>query len=451
AQGPQGPQGAAGPAGSSSATASVSGVEPASAFLARKSHVTVSGYATSWTDKTTLDFGAGVTVANVHAASPTALVADITIDKAAALGVRDVVVTDGANKETYKQAFTVTAPAVVTMEGALAQGAIVIANVELQDQSTPFDTTGSQDPFTGAVTYTNLNLATPAGVTGIIESATSNNVQLLLTIDVDADTKAADFDLLSGAAGDPTDVEFPVPGALTVAARTAVALAAQPASGTIKTAYDSALYSYTPGGATSIVDLTATSAVSGANAGFALLPKSGHFADLLGFFQAANGATTSATTTLVPTTADPYYAIYWDNSGTVGDYTMGATSTTPAATAPTTANDGSKPNAVVATALPFVLTGGNLTDTTSQDWVKVTLAANTTLRVTTAGDVLNDIVVTLYANDGTTTVGGGAVETGGPVDTTFPVTTAGTYYVVFSAGIFFDPTHGTYDAALRLQ
>ena len=447
--GPQGAQGAAGSAGGGTATASVSNVQPSGAFLARQAHVTVSGYATSWTDATSLDFGAGITVANVHAASPTALVADITVDPAAALGARDVVVTDGASKETYKEAFTVAAPAGVTFEGSFAQGAIAIANVALADVSTPFDTTAEQDPLSGELTYTNLAVTTPAGVTAEIESASGNSVQILFLIDLDADTKAADFDLVSGAAGDPTDAHFPVPGGLTVKARTAVALTGQPATGSIATAYDSALYSFTPGGSLAIVDFAATSSVSGANAGFALLPKSGHFADLVGFFQAASGDGTTATTTLLPTSADPYYAVYWDNSGTTGAYSMGATSTTPAATAAGTAADGDKAGAVAATALPFVLTGGDLS-TNAENWVKVTLAANDSVRVTTTGDAYMDAAVTLYESDGATAVGD-TQDTGGPLDYTFgPVTTAGTYYVVFSQGFFFDPTDAAYDGIIRL-
>src|SRR5579884_2296984 len=133
-QGAQGPQGPAGPASSgASSTPSISDVQPSTAFLTRKAHVTISGYATSWTDATKVDFGAGITVSNVHAASPTALVADIAIDKTAALGPRDVVVTDTAGKDTYKQAFTVAPPAVLELQGSLAQGSIAIATVKLQD------------------------------------------------------------------------------------------------------------------------------------------------------------------------------------------------------------------------------------------------------------------------------------------------------------------------------
>ena len=241
-----------------------------------------------------------------------------------------------------------------------------------------------------------------------------------------------------------------------VTAQTATALGASPASGSVKTAYASTLYSYTPGASLSIVDITASSSAAGANAGFALLPKSGHFADGIGFFQAAANATPSpsVSTTLVPSSADIYYAIYWDNSGTTGAYTLGATATAPAATHATVATDGTKPGAVAATALPFVLTGGVLTTATSTDWVKVTTGASDggkMLHVQTAGDTLTDVAVNIVQVDGTTSIGGG--ETGGPVDTTSTALTASTtYYVIFSAGTFaFDPLHGGYDGIIRLQ
>jgi hypothetical protein len=222
----------------------------------------------------------------------------------------------------------------------------------------------------------------------------------------------------------------------------------------VKTAYASALYSYTPSATLSIVDFTATSNVSGANAGFALLPKSGHFADIVGFYQAADGSGTSATTTLLPSSADIYYTVYWDNSGTVGAYTMGATGTAPAATHATTAADATEAGAVVATALPFLLTGGSLTTDTSIDWVKVTTGAGDggkVIHVQTAGDPYTDVAVNILQSDGTTSIGGD--DEGGPIDTTSTAVTASTtYYVTFAAGqIDFDPSDGTYTGIIRLE
>ena len=150
---------------------------------------------------------------------------------------------------------------------------------------------------------------------------------------------------------------------------------------------------------------------------------------------------------------DPIYAVYFDDSGSTGSYTVGVTATAPAATAPTTAGDSSMAGAVVAPALPFVLTGGLLTSSASQDWVAVTTGAsdaNKALRVQSAGDPHTYLDVTIYDGDGQTSIGGN--ETGGPVDArSVPLAASTTYYVVFSAGAGFDPTHGGYVGIIRLE
>src|SRR5687768_1594008 len=88
--------------GGDSVDESVSGVFPHSAFLGRQMRVEISGDTTSWKDGTTVNFGAGVTVANVKVASPTALFADITVAPDAAPGLRDVTVDDLVMKEAFQ-------------------------------------------------------------------------------------------------------------------------------------------------------------------------------------------------------------------------------------------------------------------------------------------------------------------------------------------------------------
>jgi hypothetical protein len=126
--------------------------------------------------------------------------------------------------------------------------------------------------------------------------------------------------------------------------------------------------------------------------------------------------------------------------------------TPPAATAPTTPDDGTMAAAVVAPALPFVLTGGLLASTSSEDWVQLTLPAGDTgkqLQVQSAGDPRTYLDVTIYDDQGNS-IGGN--ETGGPVHAMAgPLGASQTYYVAFSAGSGFDPAHGAYEGILRLQ
>src|SRR3954453_17925238 len=64
-------------------TPSVSLVQPLTVFLGRTLDVHLAGYGTNWNDMTTIDFGAGVTVNKVTAASETGLTVNITIAETA--------------------------------------------------------------------------------------------------------------------------------------------------------------------------------------------------------------------------------------------------------------------------------------------------------------------------------------------------------------------------------
>ena len=79
--------------------------------------------------------------------------------------------------------------------------------------------------------------------------------------------------------------------------------------------------------------------------------------------------------------------------------------------------------------------------------------AGKVIHVQTFGDPLTDLAVDVVQSDGTTSVLGGPMETGGPVDATTPAVTASTtYYVIFEAGTLgFSPTDGTYTGLVRLQ
>ena len=60
-------------------------------------NVTITGVFTNWqTGATTVSYGAGVTVNSNVVNSATSITTNITIDAGAALGLRDVIVTTGA-------------------------------------------------------------------------------------------------------------------------------------------------------------------------------------------------------------------------------------------------------------------------------------------------------------------------------------------------------------------
>lgn len=461
--GAQGPQGPAGPGFDGGLTSSISAVIPDHVFLARSSEVTISGYATNWsaTNKPMVDFGANIKVTNTIVASPTSLVVDITSDSAAATGFRDVKVTDSSGTQTYAKAFNVLVPIAVTFQGLTAQGSIVLATIHNLDIANPFDTTSSTDPNTGATTYPNLAITLPKGVTNqafetfsagafAAGAPSATEIPMLLTIDVNATAGKGDIDVLSGApAADggvgADSVDFPMPGGFDLQARMPTALTSGTAAmATIANPGDTALFSFTPASSSmTIVDWTGTTPTTTNAAQLILLsgPTWGAgFANMV-----ADAIPPSAT--LLTSSTQPLYGEWWDPAGTTGAITVTSTGTAPGGTAAASASDGTKATAVVASALPFVLTAGDLS--TGGDWVKVTLpASQTKLRVQTVGDINTDTLVTLLASDGTTQVG--TAETGTLVDNTFTGLTGGaTYYVTFTQGqmSFFSATD--YSAIIR--
>jgi hypothetical protein len=449
--GVDGVNGEAGPPGSSTpANPSVSGVTPPQAFLARTVDVSISGYGTSWSSATTVDFGTGVKVNKITVASPTALVVNITTATTATTGARDVTVTDGTNKETFKGAFQLLAPISWAFQGTVAQGSLVLATATVLDTTTPLDTTQVPDPSNpfGGTIPGNLALTGPAGVSVSPISATDFGAVFELFIDVPATAGMFDLGLLSGPAGAMTDVDFPAPKALNLAARTATALTSgTPVMGTTATTYATSLYSFTPASAAlSILDFTVSTTSKTATPALIVLPSDGKWADEVTSGQVS---TVPATFSLLTTATTPYYGVTFDNSGATGPFSVGATAVAPGATAATNATDGTKATAVNASKLPFVLTGGDLSKGTGTDWVKVTTTtAGSTIRVQTVGDPLTDVAVTVYASDGATIVGTPA-DTGTNLDASFTTTTVGAYYVAFSQGSYYATPDTTYQAIIR--
>lgn len=420
-------------------------ITPDHAFLARHAQATVDGYSTSWTSATSVDLGPGITVDTVSAKTPVEL--DVAFDVAAdaGLGPRDVTLHDvGEAAEVDPGGLAIDSPVALTFEGTLAQGSIVVAHVSVVDPSVPLDLTTTTNAF-GQTIFTNLAPALPAGLSGTVLAATFYDANVEIFID-EPTTGAEDFDLVSGPPGGASDAHFPGPGALPVAARTPIALTSgTAATGNVASEYATGLYVYTPAAATpTILDFTASSDATAGDPAVLLLPASGSWADEL------RGG---ATATWVTLTTDPVYAVYFDDSGSTGGYSVAVTATAPASTAAASPGDATMAGAIVAPALPFVLTGGSLTSSTSEDWVAFTTGpadAGKHLHVQSAGDPHTFLDVTIYDDDGMTSLGGN--ENGGPVDAQAgPLDASHTYYVVFSAGAGFDPAHGSYVGLVRYE
>jgi Quinohemoprotein amine dehydrogenase, alpha subunit domain III len=426
---------------------SVSSVEPSLVYLARTVDVHLAGFATHWTDATGVSFGDGVTVNGVTAASPTALTVNVTVAAGAAIGKRDVVVTEGATAEPFLATFELASPIKVTVEGTDAEGAIFALHVDNLDLANLFDATQAQAGFLAPVTFPNLAIAAPAGAAVQVNAVTPFSIDATVLVDVNAPPAATDLDVVSGAP-DAVATHFPSPGALAVTARAATPLPAGSTSGSVEQPFDSSLYAFAPQAGAAIQDLDASAQGAQLSPAMAVLPPSGAFADLLWF---------SPHCTVVTDAADPYYVVYWDNSGSSGyDFKLKR-----AETAATAFTDGDPGNDTLAGAtrlgaLPAVVLDARLDSFTDQDWFSYDAGAGDVGKhfhvQTVPGDPRTDTVIDVLAADGVTSLGGPSSDFDYHEDlVTSPIGAPGTYYIKIFASPTFDEQHDQYLAAVRLQ
>ncbi len=451
-KGDTGPQGPAGPAGTSSP--SVSAITPVRVFSGRKVEVTLSGDATSWSSTTTVDFGTGITVDKLTVASPSSLVAEITVAPDAALGPRDVTVKDSGS-EAFKGAFHVDAPIDFSLtNGTLSQGSVVFGSIKNLDLANPFDTTSSGGGLFSAATFTNLKLDFGTGLTANVSDVQLYSTAFTMFVDVTAPTSAATAKVTSGPPMGPVaDQTISIlPSAFTVAPRTGTSLvAATPVTVTTTAAYASTLYALPPAAALSLYDVSATSTDTNATPAMYVLPASGKWTDMV-------GNASSGTFTFLAQTGDTFSGVFLDTSGGMGTYSVGFNSTAVAQSGTETGTATTIATAQQVDALPFVMTGGNMTSDSYQHVLKFTVSAadaNKKIHVGTfAGDSTADTVVEIKNGMMGNTSFALSTDMVYLDDVVSPATTAaGDYYVLVtpSTGGSFDPTHGHYNLYIKLE
>ncbi len=422
--GDQGPQGEQGPPGAGAP--SISGIVPGRAYLARKVDVTISGSGTNWAENTTVDFGAGVTVDKVTVASPTAIVASITVADSAAAGPRDVTVTAGDVVSTYKGAFSVESPLALTVKGTAAQGSVFFVTAQGRDLSTPFDTTAESSLFSAPV-FKGISIKDIPGAIVQVSDVSLYKVELAVIVDVTTAPGVKPLSLLSGVEG-TEQMPFPYPQGVDIAARKADALAlGTPVNVTVAKPFESKLFQFTPTAGLGLVDLVVTSKDAEFAPSAIILSKSGKFQEALTGFAKAS--------TLLSTSADPLYVVALDTSGATGDYSITAKSQTATSAQEAADNESSAAAQALAT-LPAIVTNGSLSSDTDADWYSVTATAGDVgkkLRVlTAAGDAQADTVVEVFGSDGTTAIGEATDDNYHENFVSPAIAAAGTYYVKIS-------------------
>lgn len=175
----------------------LNGVFPAKGFTDRTLRVQISGDGTEFTGTPTVSFGADITVATVELSSPSTLFANITIAGAAAVGKRDVKVTNGdAGELTLAAAFDVQNPLEILTAGANLQGGlnqVVIINHD------------PENPFLGT-----LEVTGGAGVEIFIDEDTQTESLAIGTVFIDGDAVSGPIivnDLLGDVTSRGADLE----------------------------------------------------------------------------------------------------------------------------------------------------------------------------------------------------------------------------------------------------
>lgn len=447
--GKDGKEGAPGaPGGPGTGKPSVSAVTPASAHLGRTVDLTIAGSGTTWNDKTTVTFAdPKIKVNKVIAASATGLLVNVTIGQDATVAATDVTVSDAATMEAYKGAFEIKPAIAVTIDqaGGVLQGGFANVHVAMLDLSTPFDAA------TTAVMVNSPDLGASQ------PTVTDFGLDLTVRADVLAKVGAVDLDVTSGAG--PTLVDSQVKGAFMIAARAPTTLtSATPATGTIATASDTALFQYTPASAAQrFVQLTVGSMMGSVSG--TVLPKSGKYADALAGFgiRFAHGTTST----------DPFYVVVADGGGLFGagptpaDLTLtafDALCTAAAEKAETAAaNNDTFQTAQPVTTLPALVSGafgyGAVKPSADVDYYAITVTgAPKMIHVATGGDVATDTVLDVLDSTGTSIMGT-SDDKDYQEDFTVSAATSGTYYVSVAASTSggFKAAHNTYDLFIEVK
>jgi hypothetical protein len=419
--------------------AALSGIAPASGFVARTARVQISGDGTAWSDGVRVSFGQGVTVDAVAVASPSALLVDLTIDADATVGTRDVTVSEGGASHLLAGGFAVESPIDVIVDGTLAQGSLAFVTIRNRDQEHPFDVTND------GLGYINLALDAPPGTELAIRDVTPLAIEAVALIDVGAVPGA--IAVTSGPPG--RMLAFPG-GSFDVAPRRAQPLGDGPVTAIEDAPFASALYELVPGTPPAAVIAEALADDPDANGRLIILPASGKHADRLALAPAYRE---------ILTTAEPkLYAIYYDNSGKAGySYRVGArTAHLPAPVVETTApNDTGA--AAQSLALPGYFAAATLATATDVDVIKVAVpasAAGKQLHVLTAGDPLTDLVCEVFTDAALTTSLGGPSDDADFAENwltpSIPANTT-TLYVKLWASPGYAAAHKSYAAAIWVQ
>ena len=434
AAGPPGPQGEKGGAGAQgakgenlTATPNVATILPSAAFTGRKQTVTILGSNTAWTSASVASFGVGIKVDSAKVVSPTAIVANLTIDPTAAVGDRDVTITTGATSQLLTKGLSLKLPVEISLvQGTVAQGSVLFLDLKNNDsKENPFDVTRDQN--TGE--FPNFALdSESAGMTFQSDGVAAKTATFVTFIDADAAVGARSLSVLSGPTSDL--VTSSIPAVLPVVARAPKPLAAGiDFNFTATAALGSELVSFTATQAGQTTwTITGPSGATQINPLIALLNPTGGFTGAR-FVGPGNGAT------IIQEAGQLSRAVLVDSSGKLTAMKAKATFVAFGSSQATE----TEPNDAIATAqtvgaLPYLMGGATLSTLTDVDLYKVVLTASTRLSLITSAKTTGNVDTRITVLDATGTPIAGAESADRDFYDTLDTAPldAGTYYVRIS-------------------
>lgn len=303
--GPTGPRGEQGPPGPGfEATPAIASVSPGAVVVGQTLDIAIVGNATEWTNGAIVSFGDGINVNKTISPSPVALIVNVTIDKAAVPGTRDITVTQNGKVTAWKGAFRVNPLYKAEVLGKPGRGALALVRVTSYDPDFSFDTSWNGTTYLGV----RATSSPPSNI--VVQEVTARKVDLLVTGDIDSALGMRDLRLINQF-GRPGERSFVFPQLFDFADLTEQAVDGGTITGAFAQPYGSAEYKFSTTSSVEFMASVTSTGGAGAPTGHPMLA----MMSSLGKF---TGTAIPLTNSYTFTPYNTYYFVVFDPTGASG-------------------------------------------------------------------------------------------------------------------------------------
>lgn len=319
--GPEGPRGLSGPTGMRGEKGepgpgvetmpAIAAVSPGLVVAGQTLDVAITGASTEWTNGAIVTFGDGIVVSKVVSPSPLALIATITVDKAAMPGTRDISVTQNGKQASWKGAFKVNPLYKAEVLGKPGRGALALVRITSNDPDFTFDTSWNGTTYLGVKAFSSPSSAI------VVQEVKPRQVDLLVTGDIDSPLGMRDLRLVNQY-GRPSERSFLFPQLYDFADLTETSVdAGTPITGAFPQPYGSAEFKFQGSNSLEVIASVTSTGGAGAPTGHPMLAVMNN----MGKFSGVNVPLTNSYTFFPYST--PFYFVVFDPTGSSGfNYTF---------------------------------------------------------------------------------------------------------------------------------